>query len=248
LKVSQLRKQKGKDLPMNTAVRTTAQFVLAFLLSTMAALAENVPSIAEPASATTTLVILANRRTQQRLLPVLVSTLRREAAAASHSSPVNANVEIVSAGNDVPGPAFPSRIEVELLGTCDDPWNMDPPAHSGPLGYVFEDSGIIAPVIYVDCAQLNQLMSPLSRTMTENQRLHATSEAISHVIIHEWIHIATQSSAHAPRGIMQSQLSSRDLTTPIAETKTDQSKSQSQPQNDDVMFLRHFTRLLIADR
>jgi hypothetical protein len=197
---------------------------------------------------TTTLVILANRRTQQRLWPVLVSTLLREAAAASHSSPVSANLEIIAAGGDVPGPAFPNRIEVELLGTCDDPWNADPPAHPGPLGYVLEDSGKIAPIIYVNCAQLNALMWPESRTMTENQRLHATSEAISHVILHEWIHIATQSSAHAPRGIMQSSLSVPELTTPIAEGKSDQCKSQNQPQNEAVLPLTHFTRLLIADR
>jgi hypothetical protein len=227
---------------MKTNLRTITRLALVFLVTCGMSLAQN------QLNTPTTLVVLANRQTQQRLWPILVSTLRADAAAASRTAPVDGDVQIVLGGSDTPGPVFPTRIEVELLGTCDDPWNSSVLSRQGPLGYVLEDSGKIAPVIYVDCAQLNQLLSPETRHMTENMRLHATSEAISHVILHEWIHIATQSSAHAPRGIMQSQLSPRDLTTPIEEWKTDQSKSQSQPQDNDIVFLSRFTRLLIAGR
>ena len=203
---------------------------------------------AQSPSQPTTLVVLANHQTQKRLWPVLVSTLRRDAAATSQSAPIDRNPQIILAGADIPGPEFPSRIEIELLGACDDPWSANPPAKRGPLGYVLEDSGKIAPIIYVNCAQVNQLLAPQNRTMTERQRLNITSEAISHVILHEWIHIATQSPAHTSRGIMQPALSLRELTTPIPETRAAaQSKPQNQPQNQRVIAFSHFTQLLNDD-
>ena len=42
------------------------------------------------------------------------------------------------------------------------------------------------------------------------------AQAIAHVLIHEWSHIVTQSSAHSSRGITQAYLSVNDL---IAEPK-----------------------------
>lgn len=199
----------------------------------------------------TTLVVLANRQTQKHLWPVLVSTLRRDAATASQSAPINGEPQIILGGADVPGPAFPSRIEVQLLGACDDPWDADRPAKSSPLGYVHEDAGMIAPIIYIDCAQVSQLLWPQTRSMTQRQRLQLTSEAISHVILHEWIHIATQSSAHTSRGIMQSALSLHELTTPIAGGGSAAAKSQKKSQNESGsggrLLVRGFT-LLIGDQ
>ena len=192
----------------------------------------------------TTLVVFASRQTQKRLWPVLVSTLRRDAAAASQSAPIDGDPQIILGGSDIAGPEFPSRIEVELLGSCDDPWNVNPPAKNGPLGYVHEDAGMIAPIIYIDCAQVSQLLSPHTRSMTQRQRLSVTSEAISHVILHEWIHIATQSAAHTSRGIMQPALSLHELTTPVSERRASQSRSQNQPQSGSVIALRRFSRLL----
>jgi hypothetical protein len=227
---------------MKTALRIIA--LLAFAVSAAA-------PAQSPSHPPTTLVVLANRQTQKRLWPVLVSTLRRDAAAASQSAPVDGDPQIILGGGDIPGPVFPSRIEVELLGACDDPWNANPPAKNGPLGYVREDSGMIAPIIYVDCAQVNQLLSPQNRSMTQNQRLRITSEVISHVILHEWIHIATQSPAHTSRGIMQSSLSIPELTAPIADTGSapakSQKKSKTESGSDSGPLVRGFT-VLIGDQ
>jgi hypothetical protein len=232
---------------MKTTLRIAALLALSFF-----AISETAPaqSTSQPA---TTIVVLATHQTQKRLWPVLVSTLRRDAAAAaaSQSAPIDGNPQIILGGGDIPGPAFPSRIEVELLGPCDDPWDAGPPAKNGPLGYVRKDAGIIAPVIYVDCAQINQLMGHGTRNMTENQRLSYTSEAISHVILHEWIHIATQSPAHTSRGIMQSALSLHELTTPVADARTVPAKTRNSSQNASgnagVIAVKGFT-LLIGDQ
>lgn len=210
---------------MKTNLRTITWLALLVLLTYGTSLAQN--QLKTP----TTLLVLANRQTQQRLWPVLVSTLRVDAAAESRTAPVDGNVQIVLADADSPGPVFPTRIEVELLGACDDPWGANAPSHQGPLGYVLEDSGKIAPVIYVDCAQVNQLLSPELRHMTRNMRLHAESEAISHIILHEWIHIATQSAAHSSHGIMEPGLTAAQLTTPITNTGSTQAKSQEKSQN-----------------
>lgn len=234
---------------MKTSLRTLPHLALALLALGASAPAQNLAQNQEQdPSQPATLVVLANQRTQQRLWPVLVSTLRRDSAAASQSAPISGDPQIILGGGDIPGPAFPSRIEVEMLGACDDPWNANPAAKNGPLGYVREDAGIISPVIYVDCAQINQLLRPQTRSMTQSQRLQVTSEAISHVILHEWIHIATQSPAHTSRGIMQSSLSIPELTTPVAETRTGPSKSRNTSPTGSGMVLRHFTRLLNDDR
>jgi hypothetical protein len=199
---------------MNTSIRTIAQLVLAFLLLGTAAAAQD----SHPAPAqTTTFVVLADRHIQDHLWPILVSTLSRDATAQSETAPVSGNLQIILGGGDTPGPAFPSRIEVELIGRCDSPWdhnaNMLP---NKPLGWVLGKPGEIAPVIYVDCAQIDQMLWPSMRSMPESQQLRATSEAISHIVLHEWIHIATQSPAHAERGIMQPELTASELMTPIA--------------------------------
>jgi hypothetical protein len=223
---------------MKNPLRTVAHLALAFFAIYSAAPAQS------PSQPATTLVVLANRQTQQRLWPVLVSTLRRDAAAASQSAPISDDPQIILGGADIPGPEFPSRIEVQLLGACDDPWNANASAKQGPFGWVLRDGGQIAPVIYVDCAQVNQLLAPQNRLMTQSQRLKVTSEVISHVILHEWIHIATQSPSHASRGIMQPSLSLQELTTPVAETRTAQRESQNQSQSDGEIALRRFSRLL----
>jgi hypothetical protein len=202
---------------MNTPVRTVAQFVLAFL-TTIGAIAPAQNPQPDPAqkisTASTTLVVLADHHIQDHLWPILVATLIRDAAAQSELASVNGNLKIILSGINTPGPIFPSRIEVELIGRCDLAWDHNASLRYGPLGWVLGKPGQIAPIIYVDCAEIGQIIYPSTRNMTENQRLRATSEAVSHVILHEWIHIATQSPAHAAHGIMQPALTAPELVTP----------------------------------
>lgn len=196
---------------MNAPVRTVAHLVSVFLAIGAAAPAQNL------STGTTTLVVLADRRVQDHLWPVLVSTLTRDAAAQSEASPIAGSFEIVLAGKNVPGPSFPSRIEVELLGRCDSRWDRNPIHEQGPLGWVVGSSGNISPVIYVDCGRIYETLWLQTQSMDRDQWLEASSEAISHVILHEWIHIATQSPEHASHGIMRPELSPRELTEPITD-------------------------------
>jgi hypothetical protein len=180
---------------------------LAFLVLVIAATAraENIPA------AKTTLIVFADRIVQSRLWPLLAAALQRDAVRGE--APVNGDLEIIPAAKGTPGPAFPSRIEIELLGRCDALWNQNAPSRPGPLGWVTENSGKISPIIYVDCAQIDLAIWPETRIQPRDQRLQTASEAIAHVILHEWTHIATQSAAHASRGLMQSELSTRELAT-----------------------------------
>ncbi|HEX4068376.1 MAG TPA: hypothetical protein VHZ09_20315 [Acidobacteriaceae bacterium] len=210
---------------MKTNLKIIAQLALLFL-----ALRGTAPA-QDPPHGSTTLIILADRHIQQHLWPVLVPTLQRDAQAESAAAPVTGNLHIVFSGKNMPGPAFPSRIEVELLGRCDDLWDENTTAQFGPLGWVLENSGKIAPVIYVDCGRLSQVIWPKTRAMTESQRQRAVSQAISHVILHEWIHIATQSPEHAEYGVMRPSLSANDLVTPI-ETSAKLALRTSEPSSN----------------
>jgi hypothetical protein len=51
------------------------------------------------------------------------------------------------------------------------------------------------------------------------------AQAIAHVVIHEWIHIATQSPGHGARGITKQFLSAAELT--------------AEPRNNTVAIAAH---------
>lgn len=188
-----------------------ATFALALL-----AISAAVPVAAQRATGpSTTIVILADHHIRQSLWPVLVTTLKSDAQAESRVAPITAGVRVILAADDTPAPVFPIRIEVEILGRCDNYWNRSISTSPVPIGWVHKDSGYIPPVIYVDCASIAQVLWPKTRFMTGTQRRLALSQAISHVILHEWIHIATQSSHHSERGVMRPVLTARDLIAPI---------------------------------
>jgi hypothetical protein len=50
------------------------------------------------------------------------------------------------------------------------------------------------------------------------------AHAIAHVLIHEWIHVATQSSSHSAHGITRASLSVREL---IASPQQDRLRSSN---------------------
>ncbi len=129
-------------------------------------------------------------------------------------------------GNDVAlGTVFSKVIVVKLLGRCDVLLQSDRPSADGPLGWVWQVSGKIQPFIYVDCEQLAQVLRGRSASLDQYERRHAMAQAIAHVVIHEWIHIATQSPAHGKHGITKRFLSTAELT--------------AEPRNNTVAIARH---------
>jgi hypothetical protein len=61
--------------------------------------------------------------------------------------------------------------------------------------------------------------------LNKYERRHEMAQAIAHVVIHEWIHIATQSPAHGARGITKQFLSPAELT--------------AEPRNNTVAIATH---------
>jgi hypothetical protein len=98
-----------------------------------------------------------------------------------------------------------------LLGHCDVFSQTYHSSGKGPLGWVLLISGKVQPFVSIDCARIAEVLRPATAGWSKQRRQDAMLQAISHVLIHEWSHIATQSSAHSSRGITQANLSVRDL-------------------------------------
>ena len=72
-------------------------------------------------------------------------------------------------------------------------------------------SGTIQPFISIDCTRIAEVLRPAAAGLSKQGRQYMMDQAIAHVLIHEWIHIATQSTRHSSRGISQAYLSVNDL-------------------------------------
>jgi len=84
---------------------------------------------------------------------------------------------------------------------------------SGPvrLGWVNQVDGRILPIIHVECTEIGEEISGRTHWMSRNERTAAMSEAIARVVLHEWVHVATQSAAHGANGLSKAQFGVNDL-------------------------------------
>jgi hypothetical protein len=76
---------------------------------------------------------------------------------------------------------------------------------------VYLSNGTISPFAFVDCDRIVHALTPdlLEKTVSIQQRRIA--QALSHVIVHEVNHIATQETAHKPSGIQKAYFTRNDL-------------------------------------
>ena len=109
------------------------------------------------------------------------------------------------------GLTFSRIISVKLLGRCDVLPQINRPSFNGPLGWVMMVSGKIQPFVSIDCTRIAQVLRPAVPGLNKQERQDVMLQAISHVLIHEWSHIVSQSPAHTPRGVTQAELSVREL-------------------------------------
>ncbi len=170
----------------------------------------------------TAVIFYAQPKVNDELWPDLLASLRADLAAgigeSSHGFALEQNPSYFR-GDDIPQSLdFSTVIVVKLLGRCDVLPQSDHPSLKGPLGWVRQVSGKIQPFIFVDCERIAQVLRTHSVGFTKYERRHEMAQAIAHVMIHEWIHIATQSPAHGARGITKQFLSPEELT---AEPKND---------------------------
>jgi hypothetical protein len=120
------------------------------------------------------------------------------------------SVDLVPGEAVIPGIEVNQEIVVHLEGDCTlVPRPRTTP--SRPLGWVNRLHGRIEPFIHVDCNEIVQMLGPIALGMDQKRRDTVMGEAITRVILHEWIHIATQNSGHKENGVTKSAFDIRDL-------------------------------------
>jgi hypothetical protein len=168
----------------------------------------------------TTIVFYAQPRVSEDLWPVLFQVLRADLANGDGDLPngfvLDKQATFVRGDDNLRGIVFSKVVSVKLLGRCDVLPQAEHPSSSGPLGWVLRVSGKIQPFVSIDCTRLAQVLRPAAAGLNKQGHEYVMAQAIAHVLIHEWGHIATQSSSHSARGITQANLSLDEL---IAEPK-----------------------------
>jgi hypothetical protein len=159
-----------------------------------------------------TLVFFSQHRLPERAWAALFAAMRAELPEADAEIPaLSANVELVRGDQLARGVLVPESVTVYLHGDCNPAPLPVPFAGGVRLGWVVKDGAQIVPVIHVECTAVGQEISERTEWQTRDARTGAMSEALARVILHEWAHIATQSSAHGAKGITKAQFGVGDL-------------------------------------
>jgi hypothetical protein len=163
----------------------------------------------------TTIIIYSQSQVSEQLWAAVLQSLRADLAPHRGEPPyglvLDRNPTIIR-GNDRPVEIDGSSvIGVKLLGPCDVLPQSDRAKQRGPLGWVLQVSGRIQPFIFIDCTRIGDLLRATAAGLTVQECRHQMSQAIAHVLIHEWIHIATQNSSHGDRGVTKRFLSAGEL-------------------------------------
>jgi hypothetical protein len=168
-------------------------------------------AFAEIAAQHTTLVIFADHPMEAGQWAALVSELHRSQPLAAITNPALAvDFDTLRGENVSSGLMVQSGISIYLHGDC----TLLPRPHyfeEGALGWVPLIHGRIQPFVHVDCARIVNMLAPLSLGMHRDRRESVMAEAIARVIVHEWIHIATQNRGHSADGVTKSQFLVKDL-------------------------------------
>jgi hypothetical protein len=187
--------------------------VLAVLILAMAANGASAQSQApESSSARTTVVVFADRPMQDEQWNDLFRALRIViASGGAETGTLGDEAEFVRGDSVAAGFRVQSAIVVYLHGDC----NLVPlprrTAYGVPLGWVWKADGRIDPFAHVDCTRIGQVLGPQALGMDAKRRNAVMAGAMARVIVHEWIHIAAQSSSHAAQGIEKAQYGVADL-------------------------------------
>ena len=186
--------------------------ILGILLTLLPASAHVLPERAQESD--TTIVFYAQPKVSGDFWPLLFQVLRADLAEGEGELPnrfvLDKQAVFVRGDDDLRGIVFSRIISVKLLGRCDVLPQIDHQAR-GPLGWVPLVSGTIQPFISIDCTRIAEVLRPAAAGLSKQDRQYLMDQAIAHVLIHEWNHIATQSARHTSRGISQAYLSVTDL-------------------------------------
>jgi len=168
----------------------------------------------------TTLVIFSEHKMPDERWADLANALRRAQAKLVSETPAITGEIVVVRGDELkPGLDVASVITVFLRGDC----TLEPRPRlvvQGALGWVPRSKGIIEPFVNVNCTRLVDMLGPMALGMNRSRRDTVMAEAMARVILHEWVHIATQSAHHTSHGVSQSEFSVRDLLADDAEARS----------------------------
>jgi hypothetical protein len=190
------------------------------------------PNSAPAPSANAVLAIFSDTPMSNEFWPILVTALREELASGAPETRVlpgrtvgagrssDTAVQIFRGDRIAPGLIADNPITVYLHGDCVIPTprllSLGQPSISGALGWVRRYHGQIEHFIHVECTRLAQMLATQAYGLDRNHRNRLMAVAIARVILHEWIHIATQNPGHARDGLGKAAFRPRDLVAHAA--------------------------------
>jgi hypothetical protein len=161
----------------------------------------------------TTVVVFPDHPLPKSEWPSLFAAIRSVlAGVAAETQAIDINAELVEGDTLIPGLRVDASLSVYLHGECNA--GLQPPRGypiGATLGWVWQRQGTIEPFVHVDCTSIGQLLEPEIYWFSREQRIHAMAGAIARVIVHEWIHIATQNAAHGGQGVTKAHFGIDDL-------------------------------------
>jgi hypothetical protein len=172
-------------------------------------------------AANAVLAIFSDRPMSDEFWPIIVSALHEELASGAPETrflpgqTVGADpaVQILRGDKIAPGLNADNPITIYLHGDCLvlPSFPIGRPSSSGALGWVRLNHGHIEPFVHVECSRLAQTLASQTYRLDRDQQDRLMARAIARVVLHEWIHIATQNPGHARDGLAKAMISPRDL-------------------------------------
>jgi hypothetical protein len=159
-----------------------------------------------------TLVVFADNQMPVGEWEALFRDLRQDysiLAAETYFSP--GGFDLVRGDTLVPGVEIDSSITIYLHGECTLLGQPGKSIPEGTLGWVLRSHGHIEPFIHVDCSRIREILGNCAQRMDHDLRNSAMAEAISRVVLHEWIHVVTQSPQHKQDGVSKGAFRIADL-------------------------------------
>lgn len=159
-----------------------------------------------------TLVVFSEERMSDSQWRALSESVQQEVTRAAFETHVlPPAIEVIQGSRVTPGFRADEPVSVYLHGGCTVIPRPDKYVVEGALGWVLRDHGHIGPFIHVDCARISEMIGQHALGMNRERLDEVMGEAISRVVVHELIHIATQKAAHTNDGIEKSSFSVLDL-------------------------------------
>ncbi len=160
----------------------------------------------------TTVVVFADHPMQDGQWNAIFTALRIDLRnGGAETKPLDLNADFVRGDRMGPGLVVNSAIAVYLHGDCTLLPASRRTAYGARLGWVWQVDGRIEPFAHVDCTQIANVLGPEAMRLSKAKCAEVMGEAIARVILHEWIHIATQNPAHSETGIARAQFGVADL-------------------------------------